>query len=1202
MGNNLLSLKGPEGRWHGQTTLSPVDSGQRRMLKLRNGYVNHDGSEIRQWPGSFTLLDLSENQENGYSGYTTDAVLPIYSTSPTEVYQFENSVPISAGSLLTLRARAKAAFLHGFEQVQDQVVIFGESRFVEIPIFSSARVALTITQIENSGGVIRLTLSGSIGAVTTTDAAGAGMNGTGLPPGLTADSVLYIEDVTLTSPAAGEQAAVDAKLNKRVHQVGAISSPTIDLQTTSLSPLGAARACTGKVHIVAFNRANTYDNTNGLSPYDADPTLRIDDPTSLTSWRVIAKLAPGACEKPCYPAWVANRQRDFGDKRPPGAAEGIHQNVGGTRGVSRREKLELPYRVNPECAVDRIILAAPAYGCMFQIPVKVPADPTQAAGIGYYSNDVHDKPRALGIPKARMIDSAATVAPTTPTENLVAGFDFRLWVSATGVLSTTGLPAGEYQFAVSWEDDALGEEGLASEVIAVTVPSLANHAYTVALPFMHPGYVMPECLALKMNVYIATPGADDLAFYASFPLQSLPVSATTVNNTNPDLSAKYGFLGQQPTAPFALYRNFRLPLPATTDDLTTILDPERLAPQSASMPRGSDACRYVRGVLLSGGNLGNTGGALQVWAGKASATHGQTEFPRADEIQIRVHGTTAQVPIASMDGDLTNNTLGVAGRAFPSAYQGISFIQQDLLPAGRSTHQIDRLLNRLTTSLSTTHEYLTHQERLQLVREAFARTRTVGTTPTTATNIEKQEKEIFYLEPKGQLQVGDPGAPFRASPLFIKFVDPNRGDDTAAIGNLGGTAIVCSQRETYSFAWNRNPGAEEAQTLSNQFGCIAANSMVEFDGGLAWMSARGPVAIGQGLQHIGHEIEGDFMPSPEQRYSFDGRGMMRHCWGAHDEQRGLILWGLVTTTATQTLDYEFVTKTWDSASDELRSRFPCDEVLIWSYRTNSFSTWRPPAGREILWMRPIRDQVGETWMCYLAADGRIYALEDRANDTTRSDDIEFELQTKSGAATTTLAWTSSAGPTTGKDGDADTKRDSGVFLRTGQVVEFCNPLGQLYATRTITAIGSTGATTSVTLSATVQWDAGDIVRVGTRQRMTIITTFLGRETKDNLKTTGVQLRYTLAGDGTANCKASLYTTDKENAGPAAKEVHLSDDGLWGNLGIVQLGQTTADVDGYRNAHRKIENKGGSAAPETAVKLEFTGTAQVRLADILLEVA
>lgn len=1197
MGNQPISLKGE--RWHGQTTLSPVDRGQRRMLKIRNGYVNQDGSEIRQWPGSFTLLDLTDvNQDSGYGGYVTDTVLPIYSTTPTETYQYQAAVPITGSTLLTMIARAKPTSLHCFEQIGGQLLIIGESRFREQPLLTAGRVKVSITQVENNGGLIRLTLSAAPGALSATDAAGAGLNGVGTP-GLSVDSVVYCEDVTLTSPAAGEQAAVDGKLNRRVHQINAISSNVITLQTTALSPLAAARAATGQFHIVSFNRSNTYDNTNGLSPYNSDPELRIDDPTALTSWRVAEPLEVGDSQKPCLPSWVANRQRDWGDRRPPNGAEGVWLNVGGTRGVSRREKLELPYRVNPECATDRVILAAPAYGCMFQVPVKIPNDPDGDFGIAHYANDVHDKPRALGVPKARMVECFFKDPPTTPTQNLTVGFDFQVF-AVGGVTPTTGLAAGEYQIAISFEDDALGEEGLASEPATVTIPSVPGVAYTVLIPYLHPGYVMPECLAFKMNVYLATPGADDLSFYASFPLRQIPIGAATTNNTNPDMSGKYGFLPAQASASFVLHRYIQLPLLGDTSDVAERLDPERLAPQSAQMPRGADACRFIRGVLLSGGHLGNTGGALQLWVSKASATFGPSSFQKPDEIYIRVHGNDASVPSATIDGDLTTHTFGAAGRAFPSAYQGVSFHNQSLLPADRSTHQVDRVINRMTERLSTSDYYFLHRERLRLTRDAFNRTRAAGTTPTSLVTTSREEQDIFWIEPKGQLQLGDPGAPNRASPLFIRFIDPNKGDDITAIGNLGGTAIVCSQRETYSYAWYRNPGSEEPNLMSDQFGCIAANSMVEFDGGLAWMSARGPVAIGgNGLQHIGLDIVEDFH-GPEQRYLTDSRGMMRHCWGAHDEQRGLVLWGLVTTEASHLVEYEFASYEFGEAGDGLKSRFPCDEVLIWSYRTNSFSTWRPPAGQEILWMRPLRDSEGRTWMCYLAADQRIYALDESAHDENPGDAaVEVTLQ-QDGRSTTTLTWTVAAGgPTSGQDGDSDPCRDSGVHLREDLVVEFVNSSGQLTATRTIASITTTGATTSVELSAATSWDEGDVVRIGPRQRMTIITTFVGAEAHKEINTTNVHIRHTLFGNGGANCKVTLIKTDAASPGPLAKHVAMSNDDLWGHLGRSQVAN---GEDGYRVSRRKIEGKGGASSRESALKLEFTGTAQVRVADILLDVA
>lgn len=1184
MGDRLISLKSPNGPWSGRTSLSVVDRGGRGFLKLENGYVSQDGQEIRQWPGSFTLLDLSEenNPDGGYARYITDAVLPIFSTTPSETYQFEEATYSTKQSLIS---RAKPLHWHCFKQVQQQLFVIGESRFRESPLYNSTRTPLTITNVEDSGGKIRLTLSGNTSNHTASDASAAGLNG------ITQYQVVYCENVDLTTPDAVQQALIDVKLNRRVHQISSISTNLILLDTAALG-LSGSLPCTGEIHVVRFNRDDTYDNTNGLSPYNSDPLLRIDDPTSLTSWRVIDQPAKGDSVKDCFPAWVANRQRDFGDARDGAApTEGVWQDVFGRRGVSRRECLELPFRVNPESATDRIILAAPGYGCMFQVPAKIPADPAGELGVTFFANDLHDKPRSLGIPKARAIECFYKTPPATIAENYTLGRDFN--VVALAASSSNGLAAGTYKFAISYEDDALGEEGLASETIEVEIPA-NSHAYSINIAYVHPGYIMPECLATKLNIYIAPPGEDDLAFYMSVPLQQRPVGISDVNGTNGDLSGKYGF--ETTTSTGIIFRSIVLPLPGSTNDISTYLDSSRLAPQSAAMPRGADAVRYVRGVMLSGGHIGNTGGALQLWAGKASGYFGFDSYHQKDEILIRVHGDTVAAPSANMDGDIETHALGAAGRCFPSAYQGIELIQRDLLP-GRTRHQIDRVLNRKGEVLNygSALQKQIHYERLRLTRPVWDQTRDAGTTPNDI-DVDRSNRDVWYVEPRGQLQVADPGAPNRSSPLFIKLIDPNKGDDITSIGDLAGRGIVCSRNETYSFEWLRNPGSEEPRNLSNLFGCVSANSMVQFDGGVAWMSSRGPVAIGgAGVQHIGAELESDFQ-GRERRYVYDSAGMMRHCWGVHDEHRGLVIWGLITTDATHEVEYERVSYSFDEATDRLRSRFPCNELLVWSYRANAFSTVRLPAGREILWMEQVRDADGHLWMSYLAADGRIYGLDDSSHDTSHGEvAIEATMATR-GIETTSIVIPLACG----QDGDATTGRDGdAVFVRAGMMVEVMDQNGDMVSTTSVSSITSTGASLTCVLAAAVSWDVGYVVRVGSRQRMTLISTFLGAEAKTHLNVSDLQVRYTLFGQGTAHFSASLLTTQQNVDEASADESVISGDDTWLSLGSAEANQAEGS---RRVGRRRNTGRGGSASPETAVKLMFTGSAQVRVADVSLEIA
>jgi hypothetical protein len=133
-------------------------------------------------------------------------------------------------------------------------------------------------------------------------------------------------------------------------------------------------------------------------------------------------------------------------------------------------------------------------------------------------------------------------------------------------------------------DEVTGEEGLASEPVTFTIPS--SGAYFISIFYLHPGYVMPECLANRVNVYVAGPGSDAMAFFVSFPLGS----ATSVASTLADYTAKYGFWGGATPndVTFAnVHRIYTFPtnLPSPIVDM---VDPKRLAPQSAAMPRGAE--------------------------------------------------------------------------------------------------------------------------------------------------------------------------------------------------------------------------------------------------------------------------------------------------------------------------------------------------------------------------------------------------------------------------------------------------------------------------------------------------------------------------------------------------------------------------------------------------------------------------------------
>jgi len=959
---------------------------------------------------------------------------------------------------------------------------------------------------------------------------------------------------------------------------------------------------------VRDNRSDIYSTPNGVSAYTTTLLDRPDDPDALTSWRVVDRLDFTDIFKPCYPAWVSNRQRDFGDLTPTNDVEGIYLRST-QRGASRREQRKLPFRLNPECATDRLILAAPQYNCLFQVPIIIPFNPDNwpssptnadvAGTFGWVSNHVHDQPRALGIPKARLIESSVTPAPS-PSDSLE--YNFALTVVAGSPDVGLGLMPGEYQFAIAYEDSATGEEGLASETVLVTVPS-NNATYTLRINYIHPGWLMPECLADKINVYIAPPGEDAMAYYCSFPLSANVGSAGSFS-----LDAVTGFYGRRaisPDQPRALLSQRDLPMKGDGFNVETSLDPERLAPQSASMPRGGESARFVRGVLFVVGHLGETGGSLDLWESQASTYYHNSSFEQENELQIRAHGPEAL--IASPDGSWDEGGFGVAGRAFPDAYQGITLYSKELFPGPEYRVQVDRVLNRIASTMTLAGYWGAHYERLRLTRPLYNRTNTAGSSPVQHV-LTRTGKKVWYQMPKGQLQIGDPGAPSRSSKALIQFIDPNKGDDGVAIGQLAGTVVLCSRKETYTFSWARNAGGEIPNLLNNEYGCIAANSMVEFDGGLAWLSERGPVALGAGLQFVGADVMEDFFGST-RRYYTDSRGMMRHAWGCHDAQRGLVMWGLITATGAlaTNLTIDNTATVFNNADDKGKSRYPCDEVLVWSYRSNAFTTWRPPSGLGIYWMRPLRDINGEVRVCFLATDGRIYGLDDIASDTnyTALDAYPSNAGTNSTTLTITDGF-SDAGDVFGQDGEAETGREftNRRFIRAGMLVEFFDGDDNLVGESTVAS--AVTATDTITLATACTWRQrgfGYKVRIGGRQRMTLVTSYIGDGEMDTMHVDGVQMRYTLHGQGLAHANVTLETCVRaEDNAVEPKSIAMTNEDKWKSLGGSHITNVIPALPTQRFGRRIKWNQNGAEAPEVSVRVVISGASQTRINDISLELA
>jgi hypothetical protein len=1201
MAPGLISLRG-DGPWRGRSTRCLSDRGGRYQKRIVNGYVSGDGNEIRSF-GWRTLLDLTavNNADNGFRRYVFDAAYPVMTSESPYIYEFLGTT--SPDARLTLKCRADEVHIHAFEQVHDVVTLIGEAMHREIPIYTTARVKITVTGVSLTAGLDwRIEMSGDASTGRSD-----GDNGTGMH-GLTNGDIVYIDEIEITDTSSPEitQAMADAYLSGRFHPVKSRSGGFIILKTSMPGAIasGGVTTATGEIHRTRGNASDVYSTPNPPSPWEPSIYHRIDDPMCLTTWTVREALSlSDPASRKCMPAWVANRQRDFGDAgsagfsplwdgvRMPGTSPDVY------RGWSRRRQRPLPYRVNPEVAGDRIVIAAPSYLCCFQIPAMLPIEPedwpsppaswSPAGGSGmlWFANDLYDKPRCLGVPKGMVIDSLAK-NPISPGSGGTPGtvpYDFQTYSSPTTAAAWSG---GAYRIAISYVDDVTGEEGLASDPIDVTI----TNGLGIQLYVMHPGYMMPECLCRRINVYVAPPGTEAMGFYTSLPLRH-----GQPGSTGNAFSAKYGVTTQVSASPDAANLWHNVWLPFLGSPLTNAIDFSRLAPQSGQMPRGAETAKFIGGILLTVGHSGTHGNVGEVLRSTMSADFSRNTLAfgclSPDEVQVRafksdlVEQSTPASSTPAMDGGFM-----VAGNLFPSAYEGLPIFTRDLLTAPHNRFQIDVLKNFRTVNDfsggfgSPGARDLSMTQRLRTVHDIRDRTN--------APDVLRKQKEVFVLLPRGQIQVGDPGRTGAVSSTNIQFMDGRRDDDGIAIGDSNGTAVICSKKETYALAWHRTPQGNVPKLVTPEHGCIATNSMVQFDGGCAWIGARGPVAMtGNGFAWVGEQIEDDFHDD-ELRYRTDSKGLSRCTWGAHDGSRGLVMWGLITSTATHQMEYKGVSATYANSSDEARSRFPCDEVLIWSYRANAFSTWRPPSGLEVLWMRELKLGDGSKRMCFLAADKRIYALGDEWSDTNEAAFVAGALN--SGEDSVDLVIAQDFGTDT-VGGNGGGSRGDSTLLRVGMsVVQYDADHNVIHET-TVAALDVDDQ--SVTLTDAATWAVGDVFEIGLRPKLVFETTYIGENT-DGMNVQAIHLRYGTIGPGKAHADVTAKITNLNDTAPtdAGMVEHDTAAVHYQQLVVGELNSTEFD----RIGQRRTFEQGRPDGAEVSFTVSVLGSAGVRITDVLVQ--
>lgn len=1140
-----VSLRG-QGPWKGVNTLSESERGDRMLASIINGYVSKDGNEIRMAPGPRCTHDPVTNSSTaGYRQQTIDAGRPgnaagsagtsasyVVFTSPTE----------------TMKVWSRETNIHCVENIQGQVLVVGESEMVREPLLAGDGSEITPVSWTNAAHTV-ITLSAAP-TITTNDATPNGRFnavGAGAFP-----SFIYFE-----FDAGGELAGF-------IHQVRSAVGSTITLETgTSTSGNFNPNSRMGRV------RPQQNSTTPKLPVLDSDASYNIGepftDPESLTSWRFTDPgNANGSIVSSCAPAFVANRIRDFGD-----ATGELIEGRETAYWMSRRRKKSLPFRLSPAHANDRLLLAAPGYGCCFQIPVIMPTSS------GTHLLQDFFRPRSLGVPKAVMYEDTNTTGVSS-------------WHTAGSGYGGTNQAAreGAYKVTVCYRDSVTGELGIAAEPITVTTDgSSADQGLRVGVLF--PGYMMAETAAFDILFFRSTRNSTNGLCYfqqAIIPINSLLGGSNAA-----------GRLG--------------LPVPtgATEDQLVVFsapyvddanLNTSFTAPDSLhQMPMGSKAVRVIRGQAFFGGRLGNGGNRLERYDSAALLQYDGTtaiddnRYPNFERIIFEASQATTPEPVSGWRWMLGNGTIS-------PAYEG------QTLSSNAGFYPYPRLSAVLNIITNARLAYLQGTTTLPYANAVWPRF-TLTETPLILSkdwnhgggSAAGNQANCSLILPISTVQIAlldNPGQ----TPATNDLIVDDANDGIEAIGECNGSAVLATRSATYLQQWATDPTVSRPVTISSQFGCVAPNSMTQFDGGCAWLSARGPVAsYGGPVQWIGEPLNELFVGSTA-RYLTDSEGLMRHAWGHHDPERGLVYFGVFCNRTTEAVIYRNVSAGWAASSDRAKSRFACDEILVWNYKINAWSVIQPVSGHEWQWMSRWHDSTGRPRTHVLETDKRIYALDD---DFAQWNNEPVVLTLTGGDINGVIT-----GPTTnvsGTFGTSISNRQSNQFVANGMNAMIVgSDLKTMKVVSTVSSF-STGAGT-VTLADSFTAQAGDKLYLGVR-RMQITTNYLNLTDPDAAVVQGLQVRYSLwsgaqTGGTTTQGPAFIKVTGRVNQilGSTISPTEPTRATGWSNGAWQYMGRS----DDLPQSQSRRFGQGLPSGQELAFNIDVIGACQVRIIDLQAMVA
>lgn len=1035
---DYYSLKRRNGTWPGHTANTVADKGDGRFKELLNCYPHGDGTELRRVPGWRPVLVPN------WEIQMTEETLPWETNAPVTPY--------------ILPVYTRPSRFHAFATIRNRLVVIGEASLRRTPLVGHG--------VNGASRISRYRVTGPSGPIDVELLA----NGNTIQYFPRVNEWVYIEGI----PTGLTDAAV---LNNHIFRVLTASYSAVAPEGFTLTldyvgsgagtyqavPLGAGT--TGSLWSIRTNRPD-WDSTAGTVTYDGD--TRAADPYELSVWTSTTKPS---IESPAtlgsagmLYSRVVSANRDFSQFTDTAANIAGYVSTGVLQGIMRaeacdvantavrRKQRRIDRRCNIDVAGDRVLAAVPGYGCVFQFPVVLPPDGgvtgngVQGAAVG----SSYDRPRALGVPKAVI---------TGISSNVDNGMS--VWT-----------PDGTYRFRMAYRDDYTGDVGLQSEEFSVAVSGSAtgNRKY-IDFMVMHPSQVLSEAHATSLLIYASNVNATSLGFTRAIRI--------TPYGANPSLIGA----GSAPNGrQYIQLKNWD---PASTDTIDFSQPP----PSLEQMPMGCKAVRTVKGITIFGGSLGTSGQRKELQEGRLSASY-------VDHATESINPVTTEffLRTLALNGDQWDGGWNVAGAALPPAYAGQkvfsreAFFDSDGLttPATKSldvTVVADKMTKgegrSVTASLA---ELYKNFHRWKMLRYKFQK----------AVTYTAENKRAYLLLPRGKFWYSLAGKPGAVPAINQDHLDSVEENDIEAIGRLGDLAILCTRSQTFGQSFGNSPNGSRAFVLSNEHGCVAANSIVEFDGGCAWLGERGPVAINAGgrPRWVGQHLSEHFVGSAA-RYRRDSEGMMAYAWGAHDPDRGLVLWGLYTDRVSGVASVTVNGKTWDDAqqTDGYRSKFPANEILLWNYRTGDFGVWRPRW--PIVWMSRIEFSDGIHRMAFLtyvdeahapgfqrsAIGSKLLAWEDAAQDMNFEPPVGVAFATAA-TASTTFALNAS---TYFNQAAASGPYHNGTCVEVGMAYAIIDSETQeVRSTGLIAGLTNNGSgeTTSVTLDTAATWDVGDYIVVG----------------------------------------------------------------------------------------------------------------------------